>query len=265
MKRDAATLAATSLASLLLLVLLLPILGLLSAVSLDDLGRGLTHPLFAPALKLSALSSSLSLVVIVLGGTPLAWWLSRGRERSGGSLRWVGALVDLPVVLPPAVVGIALLAAFGRRGLLGPWLESAGISVSFTTAAVVLAQVVVASPFYVRAAEGSFRRVDPDTWLVARTLGATRAGAFFRVVVPSALPGLLAGAGLAWARAVGEFGATLLFAGSLRGTTQTLPLAIYEALEIDLGVAVAIAVVLAGMAATALLLLRLLTRHLGAP
>jgi molybdate transport system permease protein len=169
----------------------------------------------------------------------------------------VEAVVDLPIVLPPAVVGIALLETFGRSGLVGPVLVALGIQIPFTTLAVVLAQVVVSAPFYVQAAAAAFRRVDADLLIVARTLGQTQRGAFLRVAVPIALPGLIGGAALAWARALGEFGATLLFAGNLPGTTQTMPLAIYAALESDVRVAVALSLVLAAVAVFLLLALRL--------
>src|SRR5690606_7726448 len=132
-----------------------------------------------------------------------------------------------PVVLPPAVVGVALLQAFGHRGLLGPVLDSLSLRVPFTESAVVLAQLVVSAPFFVQAGANAFRKVDADVILVARALGATRSIAFRRVAVPIALPGLIVGASLAWARALGEFGATLLFAGNMTGKTQTMPLAIY--------------------------------------
>ena len=152
-------------------------------------------------------------------------------------------------------MGIALLQTFGQSGLFGPALSSFGIGVPFTTTAVVVAQVVVAAPFYIQAAATAFRGVDEDLLIVARTLGQSPMGAFFRVAVPLALPGMVAGAALSWARALGEFGATLIFAGNFVGVTQTMPLAIYTALESDTRVAVALALVLA--AASALLLVPL--------
>jgi molybdate transport system permease protein len=155
------------------------------------------------------------------------------------------------------VVGIALLETFGRRGLFGGVLTALGIQIPFTTLAVVLAQLVVSAPFYVQAAAAAFRRVDSDLLIVARTLGQSQRGAFLRVAVPIALPGLVGGAALAWARSLGEFGATLLFAGNLPGTTQTMPLAIYMALESDVRVAIALSLVLAGVSVLLLLALRL--------
>ena len=238
-------------AALLLGLLVLPVGALVLSTSPAELGEGLGHRLFLPALGLTLRTTVISLVVVIATGTPLAWWLGTSPRRRA---RVVATLVDLPIVLPPAVVGIALLMTFGRRGVLG----DLGLQVPFTTAAVVLAQIVVAAPFYVQAAASAFGRVDRDQLLVARTLGATRTGAFLRVAVPAALPGLLGGATLAWARALGEFGATLLFAGNLVGTTQTMPLAIYAALEADVRVAVALALVLTALALVLLLGLRTL-------
>jgi len=246
-------------AVLLVGLLVLPFAALALASSPSDLVEGLRHPLFGPALWLSARTTVVSLAIVVGLGTPLAWWLATSPRRRR---RAVEMAVDLPIVVPPAVVGIALLATFGRQGLLGPVLEAAGVSVPFSTAAVILAQVVVAAPFYVQAATAAFREVDLDLLLVARTLGASRLGAFGRVAVPVALPGLLGGAALAWARAIGEFGATLLFAGNLPGRTQTMPLAIYGALEVDVRVAISLSLVLALIAALLLLALRVLPARL---
>lgn len=237
----------------LLCLLVLPFLALLIAATPTTLLRAVRDPGFAPALWLSARTSSVSLGIVVLAGTPLAWWLA---VRPARVTRWVSAFVDLPIVIPPAVLGIALLQTFGRSGLFGPLLEIVGVQIPFTTVAVVLAQVVVSAPFYVQAAASAFRRVDGDLMVVARTLGQSPAGAFLRVALPIALPGLLAGAALAWARALGEFGATLLFAGNLPGSTQTMPLAIYSALETDVDVAIALSLSLAGASVLALLVLR---------
>lgn len=237
----------------ILALLVVPLLALAFASSPTDLAAAVRHPLFGPALLLSARTTLVSLALVIVTGTPLAWWLTTA---SGRRARVVEVLVDLPIVVPPAVVGIALLQTFGRRGLFGAWLEELGLQVPFTTTAVVLAQLVVSAPFYIQAAASSFRRVEPDLLIVARTLGQSSSGAFFRVAVPLALPGLIVGAALSWARALGEFGATLLFAGNLPGATQTMPLAIYMALESDVRVALALALVLAGAAVLLLLALR---------
>lgn len=237
----------------ILMLLALPVVALVLSGSPADLQKGFRHPQFAPALWLSARTSVLSLAIVVLAGTPLAWWLA---GHDGPRARAVELLVDLPIVLPPAVVGLGLLRAFGRTGLLGETLGQLGVHLPFTTAAVVLAQVTVATPFYVQSAAAAFRSVDTDLLLVARTLGQRPLGAFLRVAAPLALPGLVAGAALAWARALGEFGATLLFAGNAPGTTQTMPLAIYMTLESDVRGAVALALVLAAVSVVLLLVLR---------
>ncbi|MDE2763897.1 MAG: ABC transporter permease [Gemmatimonadota bacterium] len=236
----------------MLAVVTVPVIALAGSSSPADIAAGARHPLFVPALWLSARTTLASVAVIVIAGTPLAWWLARA---AGRSPRVAEVLVDLPIVIPPAVMGIALLQTFGPNGLLGPTLAALGIRLPFTTPAVVMAQVVVSAPFYVHGAAAAFRRLDDDLLIVARTLGQSPAGAFLRVAVPLALPGMVAGAALSWARALGEFGATLFFAGNFTGSTQTMPLAIYTALESDTRVAVALALVLA--AASVLLLVPL--------
>jgi molybdate transport system permease protein len=233
------------LSGLLLLLVLLPIAGLLFASSPSSLLRGLGDPDVAPAIRLTLATTIASLVVIVGCGTPLAWAIARGR---GGLWRVLETVIELPVVLPPAVAGVALLLAFGRRGLLGPGLAVFGIGLPFSGAAVVLAQTFVAAPFYVQAAVAAFRRLDRDLVLVARTLGASWPRVFFTVAVPLSWPALAGGAALSWARALGEFGATLMFAGNMTGRTQTLPLAIYTALESDLRTAQSLSIVLVAVA-----------------
>ena len=247
------TVPASALALALLAVLVVPVVALALSSSPAELLGGLAHPLVGPAIRVSLQTTAVSLAIVVGAGTPLAWFVARSRIRGA---RIIESLVELPIVIPPAVVGIALLLAFGRRGLLGGWTEALGWSLPFTSAAVVCAQVVVSAPFFVQSAVAGFRAVDEDLMLVARTLGASPVRAFFRIALPSALPALIGGASLSWARSVGEFGATLLFAGNMPGRTQTLPLAIYAALEADLEAARAIAVLLACIAFVALLLLR---------
>ena len=234
-------------------LLVLPFVALAVSTPVADLRAGAEHPLFAPALWLSLRTTLMSLSITVVLGTPLAWWLASSRSRTA---RVTEVLVDLPIVIPPAVVGVALLETFGRRGLAGPLLESFGVSVPFTGGAVVLAQVVVSSPFFVQAAANAFRKVEPDMLIVARTLGASPVVAFVRVALPIARPGLLVGASLAWARALGEFGATLLFAGNMPGRTQTMPLAIFSALESDVRLAVVFSLVLAAVGVVLLLAIR---------
>lgn len=237
-------------AGALLLLLVLPVGALLVGGAAGDLATAARDPAVAPAVWLTLRTSLTALALIVVSGTPLAWWLATSR----GSLpQVVGALVDLPVVVPPAVLGVGLLLALGPQAPLGAALASVGLALPFTEPAVVVAQVVVAAPFYIQAAASAFRRVDPDLLIVAHTLGASPPEAFLRVALPLAAPGLVAGASLAWARAVGEFGATLLFAGNLPGVTQTLPLAVLSAMEGRLEVALALSLVLLGLGFVALL------------
>lgn len=238
---------------LLLAVLLLPVLGLVARTSPAELVAAFALPSTRRAVALSLGTTLAALGVVVALGTPLAWTLSRGGRRWHAPAL---VAVEIPVVLPPAVLGVALLETFGRNGWLGPLLGALGVSLPFTTAAVVLAQIVVGAPLFVLTAVAAFRAVDDDMLLVARTLGATPARAWLTVALPVAAPGLLSAAALAWARALGEFGATLMFAGNLPGRTQTLPLAIYGALERDAAQARAISVLLVAIALTLLLGLR---------
>lgn len=242
-----------TLSGALLLLVLLPIAGLLFTSSPGQLLRGLHDPLVAPAIRLTIATTLASLALIVVCGTPLAWLIARGRGRAW---RFLETLIQLPVVLPPAVAGVALLLAFGRRGLLGPELAVFGIGLPFSSAAVVLAQSFVAAPFYVQAAVAAFRRLDPDLLLVARTLRATWPRVFFTVALPLSWPALAGGAALSWARALGEFGATLMFAGNLSGRTQTLPLTIYTALESDLQTAQSLSIILVAVAFALLVAIR---------
>jgi molybdate transport system permease protein len=222
------------------------------------LGLYLTDPQVIAALRLSLLTTALTLLLTVALGTPLAYLLAR-REFAGK--QWLDTVIDLPMVLPPAVAGVALLMAFGRRGLLGPLLGALGVEVAFTTAAVVLAQSFVAAPFYVRAARAGFAAVDPLLEGVSRTLGVPPLQTFWRVTVPLALPALLGGAVMAWARALGEFGATIMFAGNFAGRTQTMPLAVYQAMESDLNVSLTLATILIIASFAVLLVLRLAVRR----
>ena len=206
----------------------------------------------ANAVILSLVTSTIALALAILLGTPTAYWLVRSKFRGH---RILEALLDLPILLPPTVAGVALLTAFGRRGILGqPLDEGFGLTLGFTTTAVVLAQLFVAGPFYVRSARAGFASVDEELESIAYTLGASRLKTFFRVVVPLAWPSLVGGAMLCWARAMGELGATLLFAGNIEGATQTAPLAILTALESSAGLtgAVAISLLLIGAGAAVL-------------
>ncbi|MCO5216054.1 MAG: ABC transporter permease [Thermomicrobiales bacterium] len=184
-----------------------------------------TRGILLDAIVLSMTTSAIAMVLVVLFGTPLAYVLARS---SGKAARIVDALVDLPILLPPAVAGIALLTAFGRAGTVGGWLDKQGVQIGFTATAVVLAQVFVSAPFFVRSARAGFLRVDRNLEDAAADLGAPPFTVFRRITLPLARNSIVAGAVLAWARALGEFGATIMFAGNRRGVTQTMPLAIYE-------------------------------------
>jgi molybdate transport system permease protein len=230
--------------------LALPVVALLMRVPISTLGEYLSHPVVQDGLRLSLITTVCSLGLIVAFGTPLAY--SLGRYRFPGK-RLVETLVEVPLVMPPAVAGVALLLAFGRRGLLGPAAEGVGLELAFSTAAVVLAQCFVASPFYVKAARSAFQSVPSELEETAATEGAGRWARFAHVVLPLALPGIAGGAVMAWARALGEFGATILFAGNFQGRTQTMPLAIYTALESDLNAAIVLSSILV-VASFALLL-----------
>jgi molybdate transport system permease protein len=229
-------------ASIVIAFIVIPLAALLIRLTPAQLLAALTTPVALTALRLSILTTLTSLGLILLLGTPLALILARATFRGRP---FVDALVDVPIVLPPAVAGLALLLAFGRFGLLGPALRTLGISLSFTTAAVVMAQVFVALPFYVRGARNGFLAVDRNLELASATLGMGPVRTFALVTVPLAAPALLGGALLSWARALGEFGATIMFAGNLAGISQTLPLAIYLNLESgDLTIATAVSVLL---------------------
>jgi molybdate transport system permease protein len=202
----------------------------------------LVQPTVLAALRLSVQTASLATVVCLLLGVPLAWLLARA-EFPGR--RVVRALVTVPLVLPPVVGGIALLLVFGRRGIVGAWLYATfGITVPFTTTAVVMAEAFVAMPFLVVAVEGALRGADTRYEEAAATLGARRWTTFTHVTLPLVAPGIVAGAVLCWARAIGEFGATITFAGNYPGRTQTMPIAVYLALETDLDAAIVLSLIL---------------------
>jgi molybdate transport system permease protein len=244
------------LAALLLLFIAFPLAALLLHTPLDTLWNSLRGQTATSALTLSLQTTTVTLLLTLLFGTPTAYLLARSQFPGK---RLLDSLVDLPIVVPPAVAGVALLLAFGRKGLLGPTLANLGIHLSFSTAAVVLAQLFVACPFYVRSARAGFITVDRTLEEASTTLGYGGWGTFRRVTVPLAFPSLVGGAVLTWARALGEFGATIMFAGNLMGVTQTMPLAVYLSLESgDLDGAVALSVVLVLVSLVVSLLVRLL-------
>lgn len=206
----------------------------------------ITSPSSRTALLLSMKTAAASTILCVLLGVPMALVLARSRARF---VRWLRPMILLPLVLPPVVGGIALLYAFGRLGLIGRYLETAGISIAFTTTAVVLAQTFVSLPFLVIALEGAARTAGADYEVVAATLGGRPGTVWWRVTLPLLIPGLVSGAVLAFARSLGEFGATLTFAGSRQGVTRTLPLEIYLQRVTDADAAVALSILLVAVAA----------------
>ncbi|MFD0117381.1 molybdate ABC transporter permease subunit [Streptomyces sp. NPDC059753] len=222
--------------------LLLPLIALLVRAPWGSLPEQLTSPEVWQALQLSLICATAATAVSLVLGVPLAWLLARTEFPGRGLVR---ALVTLPLVLPPVVGGVALLLALGRNGVVGQVLDSwFGITLPFTTAGVVVAESFVAMPFLVISVEGTLRAADPRFEEAATTLGASRFTAFRRVTLPLIMPGIAAGAVLAWARALGEFGATITFAGNFPGRTQTMPLAVYLALQNDPAAAIALSLVL---------------------
>lgn len=225
-----------------LIFLVAPLLGLAVRAPWATMPERLFSAEVAEALRLSLVCASLATLVCLALGIPLAWLLARGDVPGRGLAR---ALVTVPLVLPPVVGGVALLLVLGRRGLIGQYLyDWFGVSLPFTTAGVVVAEAFVAMPFLVISVEGALRAADPRFEEAAATLGASRWYAFRRVTLPSVLPGVVAGAVLCWARALGEFGATITFAGSFPGKTTTMPLAVYLALETDPDAAIVLSLVL---------------------
>ncbi|WP_254876703.1 ABC transporter permease [Verrucosispora sp. NA02020] len=241
-------------ATLGMVFLVLPLVGLLVRTPWSTLPQRLTEPGVLTALRLSVQTASLATLLCLVLGIPLAWLLARV---SFPGRRVVRALITVPLVLPPVVGGVALLLVFGRRGLVGSWLDSTfGVTVPFTTTAVVLAEAFVAMPFLIIAVEGALRGADTRYEEAAATLGAGRWTTFTHVTLPLVAPGIAAGAVLCWARALGEFGATITFAGNYPGRTQTMPLAVYLALETDLEAAIVLSLILLTVSVVILACLR---------
>ena len=238
-----------------------PIVALLvRAGQQDNFWGAVTGDLALTALRLSIITSFISIAVVVAVGTPFAYLLARSDHWVA---RIVDSLVELPIVLPPVVAGVAMLMAFGRGGIIGGLLDDAGIDISFTTTAVVFAQIFVAAPFYVRSAKLGFQSVARDYEDVSQTLGVSPLATFWRITLPLAAPAIITGLGLSWARALSEFGATIMFAGNLMGETQTMPLAIMTAMETSggLGSALALSALLLVVSVIALSALTLASRR----
>ena len=240
------------------LFICLPVIALLiKAGQQSDFLSSLVSEQALLALRLSLVTSTISIGIVILVGTPFARLLARSTSLP---LKIIDQLVELPIILPPVVAGVAMLLAFGRQGLLGPILSQLGVSLPFTAAAVVFAQIFVAAPFYVRSAKLGFMSVPKEYEDISQTLGISPWRTFLRITLPLAAPSLLTGIALAWARALSEFGATIMFAGNLTGKTQTMPLAIMTALETSLGTAIALSVMLLAGTLLVLITLTLITR-----
>jgi molybdate transport system permease protein len=233
--------------------ILIPILALVLRITPADLWTTLHQAQVLQAIQLSLVTSLSTVGLTLLFGTPVAYYLSHPHYRFH---RLLDTLIDLPTVLPPAVAGVALLAAFGRRGLIGAWLQPLGVSLPFTPIAVIMAQTFIAAPFYIKAATLGFAGVDCELRKAAALDGANRWQIFRYVIIPMAWMSLLSGSVMTWARALGEFGATIIFAGNFPGRTQTMPLAIYLGFEIDLNIALTLSVILIGVSFLILILVK---------
>jgi molybdate transport system permease protein len=256
LRRAVSSMLWTAPSALLLLFIVLPLVALVwRALDSPAFVPSLAKPAVLQAVRLTVLTTAATLLISIAVGTPLAYLLAR---RTFPAKWLVQLLVDLPLVVPPVVAGVALLMAFGRRGLLGAQLSILGIEIPFTTTAVVLAQLFLAAPLYVRSAQVGFAAVDPALEEAAAIDGASPWQTFWYVLLPLALPGLAGGAVLCLTRAASEFGATLMFAGSFAGRTQTMSLAIMAAFETDLSAALALAVLLLGLSTAALVLVHTL-------
>ena len=234
----------------------LPLLSLLFRISPEDFVTAILDPDVNSAIVLSLITAGMATVIIVLLGTPIAYLNARYEYRGRN---FVETLLDLPIVLPPSVAGLALLVLFGRRGLIGGFLDDIGITIIFTTFAVILAQVFVAGPLYIRQAKTAFAMVDQVYESAARTLGAGPFVTFVKVTIPLAWTGLVSGIILGFARGIGEFGATIMVAGNLPGKTQTMPLAIYGMMQSDLTASIALSLVLIVMSCIILILIRMIS------
>jgi len=231
----------------------LPLLALILRASPGSLLTNLRQPGVLQAIAVSLRTTLIATAIIVVLGAPIALYLAQPKTRTS---RIVDTLTDLPSVLPPAVAGVALLVVFGRRGLLGGMLADLGIQIAFTQAAVILAQVFIASPFYIKSAALGFAAVDSEIQQAAALDGASGWQVFRFIIVPLSWPALISGGLMSWARALGEFGATIIFAGNFPGRTQTMPLAIYIGFEVDLDVALTLSVILVGFSFLALMLIK---------
>ena len=246
----------------LLLFICIPLVTLFLRTSPSDLFTNLNRSQVIQAISLSLFTSLIATIVTLIVGTPVAYLLAQRRSRFS---QIVDTLIDLPTVLPPSVAGVALLMAFGRNGVFGPMLAAVGIHIPFTTVAVIMAQTFIAAPLYVKASAIGFSSINPELRQAAAADGASRLQSLRYVTIPLTWKALLSGCVMTWARAMGEFGATIIFAGNFPGRTQTMPLAIYIGFEIDLNVALTLAIILIGFSFLALVVVKgLLHRRLDA-
>jgi molybdate transport system permease protein len=241
-----------------LLFLLIPLFALFVHANPGDVFAHLADPDIEQAIQLSFVTTIITLLITLVGGTPLAYLLARGNFPGKTVL---DTLIDLPIVMPPAVAGIALIVAFGRFGLIGQYLNVLGIQIAFTPVAVVMAQTFVASPFYIKTAAGAFSSVNPEIERAAAVDGAGPFNVFWRITLPLCSAPLAGGALMTWARALGEFGATIIFAGNLPGITQTMPLAIYLGFDLDFNAALTLSLILLVASFVVLLLVRVALRQ----
>ena len=243
----------TAIALVAVAVIVVPIVGLFVRVPWSRLGELWSNDTASTAMWMSLRTSLIATALAVVLGVPLAWVIANARPQMRSIAR---AVVTVPVILPPVVGGIALLSALGRRGVFGGLLSSLGISLPFTQSAVVLSQLFVAMPFLVLAVESHFNSMDRGVVDAARVMGFSSVRTFWHVVLPMSRPAILAGAVLAWARSIGEFGASITFAGSLKGKTQTLPMAVYDLLERDWELAMGLSVMMVLFAVVVIFSLR---------
>jgi molybdate transport system permease protein len=239
----------------LLLLFLVPVATLFSRISLSTLLFRMTEPAVLQAIGISLRTTTLSFCIIVLLGTPLAFLMARYQFRCK---KLLDTLIDLPTVLPPSVAGIALLITLGRRGWVGSWLSDMGVEIAFTMTAVIIAQIFISAPFYVRAATLGFASVDTEIEQAAQLDGASRWQIFRYVVLPLSRSSMLSGGMMSWARALGEFGATMIFAGNFAGRTQTMPIAIYLGFERNIEIAITLSVILVLVSFLCLLVVKLI-------
>jgi len=246
----------------LILFIVLPLIALLSQVPYQDFFTSIQTRQVRQAIQLSLFTSTISMLVTILFGTPVAYMLARSRSKL---VNLVDTIMDLPTILPPAVAGVALLIAFGRRGVFGAWLAPLGITLPFTSVAVIMAQTFIASPFYVKAATIGFGGIRTELLEAAALDGATRWQTFWHVTLPLARMSILSGSVMTWARALGEFGATIIFAGNFPGRTQTMPLAIYVGFEIDLKTALLLSFILICFSFLTLITVKYILRRASEP